>query len=141
MRVQPPRPKLRNWLWAFTGACPVCGQRHLFQRWRRMVADCPNCGLHFERIEGHWLGAVATNTVMSAIVVMATIVIALIVTLPDASGFTLLLIAAPVAIIAPPLFFPLSKTIWTAVDVRLRPLEPGEASVEDDVQCPMTNST
>ena len=47
-----------------------------------MVVDCPNCGLHFERIEGHWLGAVATNTIMSAIVVMATIVIALIVTLP-----------------------------------------------------------
>ena len=101
-----------------------------------MVNDCPTCGLHFERIEGHWLGAVATNTVASALAVMATIITALMLTLPDSSGPQLILIAAPVAIIVPPMFFPISKTIWNAVDLRMRPLEPGEATIESTHDAP-----
>jgi uncharacterized protein (DUF983 family) len=116
------------WWWALTGGCPVCGQRGLFHRWRTMSKSCPNCQLVFERIEGHWLGAVAINTVMSGSAMMAVIVVGLILTLPDASGPQLLMWAAPVAVLAPILLFPISRTLWTAVDIRLRPLEPGEAN-------------
>ena len=36
----------------------------LFRHWFTMVADCPRCGLHFEREPGYWTGAVAINTIL-----------------------------------------------------------------------------
>ena len=52
-------------LWrGLTRRCPRCGGGKLFQRWFRMVPDCPHCGLHFEREPGYWVGAVAINTMV-----------------------------------------------------------------------------
>ena len=47
-----------------TKRCARCGSRHLFRRWFTMVADCPRCGLHFEREAGYWTGALAINTIL-----------------------------------------------------------------------------
>ena len=44
-------------------SCPVCGERQLFSKWVKMVERCPKCNLRFERIEGHWVGAVGMNTI------------------------------------------------------------------------------
>ena len=39
-----------------------------------MVEDCPTCGLHFERVEGHWIGAIGINTIVSFGALLITIV-------------------------------------------------------------------
>ncbi len=59
-------------------ACPACGQRGLFRRWFSMAEDCPRCGLHFERIEGHWIGAIGINTIVSFAVLGIVVIVGLI---------------------------------------------------------------
>ena len=51
-------------------------------------------------------------------------------TYPDVPGIPLFLCAVSVALLVPLVFFPFSKTIWLAVDLMMRPLEPGEVKPE-----------
>ncbi|WP_419551773.1 DUF983 domain-containing protein [Candidatus Poriferisodalis sp.] len=87
---------------------------------------CPSCGLRFERMEGHWLGAVAVNTVVSAAAVLATVVAAMLVWGTDISRSLLLALAAPVGVLVPVLFDPVSRTLWTAIDALMRPPSPSD---------------
>ncbi|WP_419841608.1 DUF983 domain-containing protein [Candidatus Poriferisodalis sp.] len=106
-----------------TLACPACGGRGLFTSpMLRIRERCPTCGLRFERIEGHWLGAVALNTVASAAAVLLSVVIAMLVFGTDTGLRTLLAVALPVGVVSPVLFDPFSRTLWTATDMLLRPL-------------------
>lgn len=107
-------------------ACPVCRSRGLFHRWFTMVEDCPRCGLHFERIEGHWIGAIGINTIVSFGILLITVVVSLIATFPDFPVGRLMIFAAVVSIIVPSVFFPASRTMWTAIDLAMRPLEAHE---------------
>ena len=91
-----------------------------------MRERCPSCGLKFERMEGHWLGAVAVNTVVSAMVVILTVVAAMLVWGTDVSRGLLLAIAAPVGVVVPVLFDPVSRTLWTAIDALVRPPSPAD---------------
>ena len=111
-----------------TMACGVCGYRGLFRTWGMfaMVEDCPNCGLHFERMEGHSLGAVAVNTVVSSALVLTVVSLALVLFGTDVSTSFLLLIAAPAGLIFPILFDPVSRTLWNALELLMRPVEPDE---------------
>lgn len=109
-----------------TMACPACGRRHLFRRWFTMVEDCPGCGLHFERIEGHWIGAIGINTIVSFALLGIVVIVGAILTYPDGSTVRLILIAVGSAFVGPTFFYPLSKTLWTAIDIMMRPLEPHE---------------
>lgn len=96
--------------------CPRCGQAKLFSRWFTLSKVCPRCGLQFEREQGGFLGAIALNyvTAMAAWALMLTIW--LIVDLPDIH--VVALTAASVALVVAVLlfFFPISKTLWAAVE-------------------------
>ncbi|HCJ86479.1 MAG: hypothetical protein MB55_02525 [marine actinobacterium MedAcidi-G3] len=116
-------------LWrGLTMACGVCGCRGLFTSWGMfaMVQDCPNCGLHFERMEGHSLGAVAVNTVVSSGLVLTVVTLALVIFGTDVSTSFLLSVAAPVGLIFPVLFDPVSRTLWNALELLMRPAQPDE---------------
>ena len=91
-----------------------------------MVDDCPRCGLHFERIEGHWVGAVGINTVVTFGLLAVILVVGLVATFPDFPVGPLVAINVGVAAVVPVIFYPFSKTLWTAIDVAMRPLEPSE---------------
>ena len=91
-----------------------------------MVDACPRCGLHFERIEGHWIGAIGINTVVSFGVLMLSIAAGLIATIPDTPVGPLVALNLAVATIVPLAYYPISKTLWTAIDIAMRPLEPHE---------------
>ena len=108
-------------LWrGLTLACGVCGSRTLFRKWGMfaMVDDCPRCGLHFERMDGHSLGAVAVNTMTSSALVLTVVALALVIIGTDASTSTLLLLAAPAGLIFPILFDPVSRTLWNAIELK-----------------------
>jgi uncharacterized protein (DUF983 family) len=111
-----------------TMACGVCGCRGLFKTWGMfsMVEDCPKCGLHFERMEGHSLGAVAVNTVVSSALVLTVVSLALVVFGTDVSTSFLLLIASPFGLLFPILFDPVSRTLWNALELMMRPVQPDE---------------
>lgn len=112
----------------FTKRCPLCGGRNLFAGWFHMKDRCPRCAFPLERIEGHWMGALGMNTIVTFFALFTTIVVGVAVTYPDMPTVLLMAIAVTVAIVVPLLFFPFSRTLWSAVDLAMRPLEP-----DDDV--------
>ncbi len=113
---------------ALTKGCPACGQRRQFKRWVIMADDCGRCGLHFERIEGHWIGAIGINTIVGFGTLALYLVVSMILTFPDFPVTRLMVGGVLVSIIVPTVFYPFSKTVWTAIDVAMRPLAPHEVN-------------
>ena len=123
--MQPSRARMM-WRGA-TKRCARFGSRHLFRRWFSMVADCPRCGLHFEREAGYWTGALAINTILVGAAFAITFVIALVLTVPDVPVAPLLAILVPVVGLGPLVTYPFSKTLWIAIDrAFLQRLDPAE---------------
>jgi hypothetical protein len=109
--------------------CPICGTGRLFSRWFRMKERCPGCDYLFEREEGFFLGAYVINLAIAQAAVILLAVVPLIVRLandPDASIAPFLIGGAIGAVVAPMIFYPWSKTIWTAFDLILRPVHMSE---------------
>lgn len=86
-----------------------------------MKQRCPRCDLKFERIDGHMVGALGINTVVSIIVVVLVGILGFILTFPELPLAPLTTTAITAAVIFPILFYPFSKTVWTAIDLRMRP--------------------
>ena len=91
-----------------------------------MVSRCPRCGFTFEREAGHWAGALGMNTVISFGALLVTVVAGVVATAPDINVVPLVVASCAVAVLAPLVVFPFSRTIWSAIDLAMRPLEPGE---------------
>jgi len=92
-----------------------------------MVEDCPTCGLHFEREQGYFTGALAINIIATGGLFAILFVTLIAVTIPDVPVVPLLAILVPVAILGPIVYYPFSKTVWVAVDrAFLQRLDPNE---------------
>ena len=124
----PPLTTGRLLLRGIAKRCPVCGEPKLFRRWFTIVDHCPRCGFRLERIEGQWLGALGINTTVSFGVVLISVIVAFVATYNAGSVGVAVGIVVVIAIVVPLLFFPVSKTLWCAIDLAMRPLEP-----DDDV--------
>jgi uncharacterized protein (DUF983 family) len=108
--------------------CPLCGGGHLFRRWFSIAERCPRCGFRLERIEGHWIGALGMNTIVSFGAVLVAVIVAVALTYPHGSTAAGVVFIVAVAVVVPLAFYPVSKTLWSAIDLAMRPLEP-----DDDV--------
>jgi uncharacterized protein (DUF983 family) len=114
-----------------TKRCPLCGSGHLFDGWFRMKERCPGCGYKFEREEGFFLGAYTINLAIAEGLLLILAVIPLIVLLnanPGMSYGPILVIGLVAAVLAPLIFYPFSRTIWSAIDLVLRPPDRSEPS-------------
>jgi uncharacterized protein (DUF983 family) len=106
-----------------TRRCPRCGSGKLFHKWFKMVPDCPRCGMHFEREEGYWTGAIAVNTIIVGAIFTVVFVTAMALTIPDIPWVTILMAVIPIMSVGPLLVYPFSKTLWLAIDISfLQPL-------------------
>jgi Protein of unknown function (DUF983) len=104
--------------------CPLCGSAGLFTGWFRMKERCPGCGYLFEREEGFFLGAYLINLAIAEGLVVLLAVVPTIVLLarnPDTDVVPILIAGLIGAVVAPMVFYPFSKTIWTAFDLMMRP--------------------
>jgi len=111
------------------GRCPVCGRGGQFRRWFHMRERCHNCDLLYERVEGHWIGYIGVNTVIVMglmLVVLATVAFTTAATEGDLPSGQLMAALVAIAVVGPLLFFPPSRMLWTAMDLLMRPLKPGE---------------
>ena len=111
--------------------CPNCGARDLFQSWFAMRPRCPACGLRLDRGEtDFWIGAWMLNVV--GVLVAFTALLALGVTLlwPDVPWDAVLWIAVAGMIALPLLLFPVSRTLWLAIDLVLQPQRPSDFAPE-----------
>ena len=96
--------------------CARCGGGDLFRHWFTMAEDCPHCGLHFEREQGYFVGAVVVNMMIVGALFAIVLIVFSVMTAPDIPWVTLLLLELPIVIIGPMLLYPFTKTIWVAVD-------------------------
>ena len=120
----PPSPA-RMLARGLTKRCPLCGSGGLFVRWFRMRERCPRCGYRFEREEGFFLGAYVVNLgIAEGLVLLLGIVpcIAFLAANPDASLVPIFVSGLAAAVLAPLVFYPFSRTLWSAIDLILRPV-------------------
>src|SRR3954468_21799774 len=104
--------------------CPRCGSGHLFRRYLHMVDRCPRCEYLFDREEGFWLGAFVVNFAVAE-GALGLLIIAFIIreaATQETGGVDIapwIVAGVILAIVNPILFYPFSKTIWTAIDLIL----------------------
>jgi len=104
--------------------CALCGSGGLYAGWFRMRERCPGCGYRFEREEGFFLGAYVMNLgVTEGLVIVGGIIpcIILLAGDPEASVIPVLVVALTLAVVAPIVFYPFSRTLWSAIDLIIRP--------------------
>lgn len=106
--------------------CPACGARHPHVSYTKLQERCPNCSLRFERIEGHSLGYIGINTIVTFSTTFVVMLVGAIVTRPTIPFWPMVGVTMVPALLLPIAFLPSSHTLWTAIDLILRPLRPGE---------------
>jgi len=115
-----PRPHepsaVRALLRGLAKRCPRCGERDLFVHWLRIRDRCPRCRLQLEREEGGFLGAMTINYSATTLAWVAFLVIWLLVDLPGVRVAPLTVASVVLVGIFPLAFYPVSKTLWAAVD-------------------------
>ncbi|MCZ7627580.1 MAG: DUF983 domain-containing protein [Microthrixaceae bacterium] len=120
--VRPSRILLRGLM----AHCPACGGRYIFKHWFMMANRCPTCTFRFERVDGHWIGSLAINTVVVFGAMLAVLFSTVMVSYPNPTPWWLLWLVIAIGALGPILFFPPSRMLWTAIDILLRPLLHGE---------------
>ncbi|MGA1717049.1 MAG: DUF983 domain-containing protein [Ilumatobacteraceae bacterium] len=115
---------------ALRRCCPRCGSRRAwFENWFRQGERCTHCGLRRTRgVEGHELGALTVALVVNIGLVIVAVAVAVALTVPDVPVVTLYVVLASAAIVTPLVTWPITHTIWMAIDLRVRPVDPREAA-------------
>ena len=93
-----------------------------------MEARCRSCGYRYERQPGFSLGAATINTIVTFGAIAAVMIVGFVTSYPDVSPGPILAVALPVAVVVPIVFYPVSYTVWAAVDLAMRPMEPHEVA-------------
>jgi len=130
------RPGLLKMLWrGVRRRCPWCGGRGaFFTGWFRKQERCRTCGIGWRRgYEGFELGALT----ISAIVCMGSLIVGLgvwiVATSPDIPVLRMIIVLGIAAVILPVIVYPSSYTTWQAVDLAMRPPQPGDADTPPPV--------
>ena len=108
--------------------CPRCDGGHLYMGWFRMKERCPTCGYLFEREPGFFVGAYLINfaIVEGFLFILLMGFIAWKDQNPDAGMTVPIVVGLFIGVIGPVIFYPFSRTIWSALDLLMTPLEVGE---------------
>ena len=123
----PTRPRLLAR--GFTRRCAWCGDRHgYFVGWFKRQEHCRVCGHGYRRGDDAFeLGATTVNIILTFLSLLLTILVLLIVTAPDVPVFIVVAASSAVGLLGPALFYPVSFTLWQAIDLWMRP--PTEAEL------------
>lgn len=125
-------PRVRDMIRLFWRAvrlrCPNCTGKPVIVSWFKLRDQCPRCGLRLERgeSEDYYLGGMMFNIVLAEAVFVVGFAVVLIVMWPNVpwDGMEYGLAAAMIA--APIVLYPVSRLLWLAFDLLLRPPDPTE---------------
>lgn len=111
-----------------TKRCPRCGGGGIYATWFRMRERCPTCGYLFEREPGFFVGAYLINFAIAEGFLFVLIMgyVWWKTTNPDAGVLLPATVGVLVGIVGPIVFYPYSRTIWSALDLMMTPLEVAE---------------
>lgn len=114
--------------------CGRCGAGRLFRGWFEQKERCPGCGLKFEREPGFFVGAYLINfaIVIVLLFVLCMGFVAMKAIDHDAPVAPIVIAGLVISVVAPVAFYPYSRTIWSAFDVGMTPLEPHEIAEAAD---------
>lgn len=104
--------------------CPLCGRRGIFDSWFDLRDRCPTCNYPTNRVDDQWIGALGMNMIVVFTALVGVIAVGFAVTYPDPPVAVLLGVTVAVAVVLPITFFPISKSLWSAIDLAMRPPEP-----------------
>jgi len=111
--------------------CPHCGNRHaFFEKWFVRRERCTGCGIRWQRnYEGFMLGAMAISFITTGGSLLITMGAGVILTYPDVALVPVLGSTVLVTLLVGVGGYPISYTVWQAIDLSLRPLseDDGEA--------------
>ena len=93
---------------------------------------CDGCRLRFEREPGFWVGATIINTTVIFATFLLVFLVGILATWPEVPWVSLLIALAIVNIAIPIAFYPVSKTLWLALEMGWNPLGPDDAETVDD---------
>lgn len=128
----PSRPVL---LWrGLTRRCAWCGDRRAyFLGWFRRQERCRNCGHGYRRGDAAFeLGATTANIILTFGTLLLAILVLVALTAPDVPVLLVMVVGAGIALVGPAVFYPVSFTLWQAVDLWMRPPTPRELAGQGD---------
>lgn len=110
--------------------CPHCGRGGILDGWFKLKHRCPGCGLVLDRGESdYFLGAYLVNLVAVELILTAIMVIIGIATAPDVPWTLLTWGGVVFALVLAIGCYPLTKVLWLAFDVILRPVTSEELAL------------
>jgi uncharacterized protein (DUF983 family) len=114
--------------------CAWCGDRRAyFTGWFKRQDRCRNCGHGYRRGDSAFeLGAITANIILTFGSILVTILLLVAFTAPDVPTGTLTIVTVAIAILGPAVFYPVSFTLWQAIDLWMRRPTPQELAGEGD---------
>ena len=108
--------------------CPLCGGKGaFFAGWYKRDDRCHTCGLLWERkLEGFELGSMTVNVILTFGTMLVTMGIGVALSYPDVAVLPIFAIVVAIAVVMPFVIFPMTYSIWLAVDLFMRAPEPEE---------------
>jgi uncharacterized protein (DUF983 family) len=132
IETAPSRPRLLAR--GITRRCAWCGDRKAyFVGWFKRQERCRACGHSYRRGDDAFeLGAITANIILTFLSLLLTILVLVVLTAPDVPVFIVVVVASAVGLLGPALFYPVSFTLWQAVDLWMRrPTEAELAGIAD----------
>ena len=107
--------------------CPHCGKGRVLKGFNAVHERCSSCGFRFCRSDDDYFsGAMFFGMMIGETLAVLGIAAAIWATYPDVP-WSFLQYAIPVVLLGVMIaLFPLSRVVWLAIDVLLRPVEPSE---------------
>jgi hypothetical protein len=88
--------------------------------------------MRFEREPGYWVGAVIINTTVTFATFIGVFLLLVALTLPDVPWGVVMGVTISANALIPFIFYPISKTVWLALELSWHPLEAGEINAAAD---------
>jgi uncharacterized protein (DUF983 family) len=123
----PPRPlTLPRLLWrGLVRRCPLCGSGGCFASFLHTKERCPRCNFPLQRTDA-WIGALGMNTVVTFGLLVVTLGVTVGVQWEHRRAIWIVVPCTLVAALTPFLFYGSSQTLWGAIDLAMRPVEPAD---------------
>lgn len=127
--VMPRMRDVARYFWrALLLRCPNCGGHKVLRSWFKLRYRCDTCGIRLDRgeAEDYFLGGVFFNIVLAEVLFAFALLIVVIVLWPNVpwAGVQYSLVIAMIA--APIILYPVSRLMWLALDLLLRPPDAAE---------------
>ena len=108
--------------------CPLCGGKGaFFDGWYKRGDRCHTCGLLWQRkLEGFELGSMTMNVILTFGTMLVAMGIGVFLTYPDVNVVPILAAIVAITLVMPFVIFPITYSIWLAVDLFMRAPEPEE---------------